>query len=85
MKINKYLLIFIFLILVAIIIMCCRTNLFFKNSLIPKKIYQTYKSKSSVPQKVFENIKKYGPEYDYEFFSDEDCVTFIKSIFHLEY
>lgn len=81
MKINKYLLIFIFLIIVSIIFILCRTKLFFKNSLIPKKIYQTYKSKSIVPQKVFENIKKYAPEYDYEFFNDKDCVTFIEKHF----
>jgi hypothetical protein len=80
MKTNKYLfsfLIFIFLALVYTISIYCTT----KNSFIPKKIYQTYKSKSSVPQKVFDNINKYAPEYEYEFFSDEDCVAFIKKHF----
>ena len=126
MKKNQYLLIFIFLILVSIILICSHNSsrirgcsceveyttqhktsdtaggtllplvdtspqylsespvtleLFFKNSTIPKKIYQTYKSKSSVPQKVFENIKKYATEYDYEFFSDEDCIAFIEKYF----
>ena len=83
MKINKYFLIFIFLIIctITIIILLLRTKLFFTHTIIPKKIYQTYKTKSLVPQKVFENIKKFAPEYEYEFFNDEDCINFIKSNF----
>jgi hypothetical protein len=81
MKLSKYLIIFVFFIICGTFIFLCSSKLFFKNEGIPKKIYQTYSSKSLVPQKVFDGIKKYAPDYEYEFFSDDDCVEFIKSNF----
>ena len=40
-------------------------------------IYQTYKDKSLVPQKVYDNIKKYAPGYKHIITDDEDNKKFI--------
>lgn len=48
---------------------------------IPKVLIQTYKSKNKVPQKVFDNIKKFASDYEYKFFEDQDCEEFIKNNF----
>jgi len=51
------------------------------NKTIPKIIYQTYSNKDKVPSIVFENIKKYADSYDYRFYNDDDCKTFLKTYF----
>lgn len=43
-----------------------------------KVLVQTYSSKSKVPDRVFENIKKYAPDYDYQFFDDTQALDFLK-------
>ena len=48
---------------------------------IPYILHQTYISKDSVPDYVFQNIKKYSPNYEYRFYNDSDCLEFIKSHF----
>ncbi len=50
-----------------------------KSNSIPKILIQTYKNKNKVPQKVFENIKKFASDYEYRFFEDQDCINFIKT------
>lgn len=45
---------------------------------IPKVIIQTYHDKSKIPQKVFENIKKFAPEYKHIIFDDDECIVFLK-------
>lgn len=50
-------------------------------SSIPKVIYQTYKNKSLVPQKIYDNIKKYAPEYKHIIYDDNECLNFIKKNF----
>ena len=45
---------------------------------IPKKIYMTYKSKSKIPQKVFDNLEKYAKNIPYEIFDDNDIQKFLK-------
>jgi mannosyltransferase OCH1-like enzyme len=52
-----------------------------KNESIPKILIQTYKNKNKVPQKVFDNIKKFASDYEYRFFEDKDCINFIKNNF----
>ena len=51
------------------------------NKTIPKIIYQTYINKDKVPSIVFENIKKYADSYEYHFYNDDDCKTFLKTYF----
>lgn len=46
---------------------------------IPKIIIQTYISRDKVPQKVFDNIKKFAPNYKHYFFSHDDRLKFIKN------
>jgi mannosyltransferase OCH1-like enzyme len=48
---------------------------------IPKKIFQTYKSKKNIPKIVFDNIDKYAKSYEYNFYNDEDCEAFLKKYF----
>lgn len=43
-----------------------------------KLLIQTYKNKDLVPDKVFNNIKEYLPDYNYIFFNDHDCKNFLK-------
>ena len=44
-------------------------------------IYQTYKNKDLIPQKVYDNIKKYAPEYKHIIYDDNECINFIKENF----
>lgn len=46
-------------------------------SSIPFVIIQTYSSKKQIPNKIFENIKKYAPEFEHLIFDDKDCIRFI--------
>ena len=45
---------------------------------IPKIVLQTYKDKSLISPKVYENIKKYGEGYEHIVYDDNDCLEFIK-------
>ena len=76
------LLAFIFLLILAVI---SKVNLykdgFEVQSKIPKIIMQTYIDRDKVPQKVFDNMKKYAPEYEYLFFNNEGCLRFLKEHF----
>ena len=58
------------------------------NSLIPKKIFQTWKSRY-VQESVYENnIKKLindNPEYDYYLFGDDECREYLKRFYSEEY
>ncbi len=51
---------------------------FDQDFIIPKVIYQTYISIDRVPQKVFNNLKKYSSNYDYQFYNDNDCLQFLE-------
>lgn len=48
------------------------------NKKIPKVIHMTYISYEQVPQKVWDNLKKFAPDYKILFYSDEACKEFIK-------
>jgi hypothetical protein len=54
--------------------------------LIPKKIFQTHKNLSHVLQKYklrtgYNSWNKYNNDYQYHFYSDEDCESFISNFF----
>lgn len=54
-----------------------------RESRIPKIIYQTWKTRD-IPcfmENYVESWKKWNPEYHYRFFSDSDCLTFLKEHF----
>ena len=55
--------------------------------LIPKKIYQTWKTKNVTPdmQENIGKIKKLNPEYTYTLYDDNDCRAFILAHFGIEY
>ena len=52
------------------------------NYYIPKKIYMTYKSKSKIPQKVFDNLEKYAKNIPYEIFDDNDIEKFLQKYYN---
>ena len=48
---------------------------------IPKVIIQTYYNKFKIPEKVFNNIKKFAPEYKHLIFDDNECIQFLNKYF----
>ena len=48
---------------------------------IQNTIIQTYYDKDKIPKKVFDNIKKFAPNYKHIIFDDDECVKFIKKYF----
>ena len=48
-------------------------------SLIPKKIFQSWKSKdlNDTMKKVVQKIKDMNPDYEYHFFDDNDCRKYL--------
>lgn len=56
-------------------------------SLIPKKIFQSWKTKN-LPPKIQENvqkIKELNPEYEYHLFDDNDCRELLRTYFGNNY
>ena len=50
--------------------------------MIPKIIHQTWRSESTIPEplkRCVSSIRKTYPNYDYKFYSDEDCRDYIKA------
>ena len=45
---------------------------------IPKKLIQTVKNKKEIPQKVFDNIKKYSNDYEHLLFDDYEVINFLR-------
>ena len=43
---------------------------------IPKVVIQTYYDKSKIPNKVYENIKKYASGYKHIIYDDNECIAF---------
>lgn len=48
---------------------------------IPNIIHQTYKKKSKIPKKVYDNVKSFAPEYEHRIYDDAECETFIATHF----
>ena len=44
-------------------------------------IHQTYFDKTKIPQDVYENIKKYAPEYEHVVYDDNDIIAFLQEYF----
>lgn len=51
----------------------------------PKVIYQTTKDKTRIPPKVYDQIKKYAPDYKHIVFDDEECVKFLTTYYGQQY
>ena len=52
---------------------------FQKKSLqIPKTIHLTHYDKNCIPKKVWENLNKFAPDYLIKYYSDKECITFLK-------
>jgi hypothetical protein len=49
-----------------------------KSNVIPKVIVSTYFNKKKIPKKVYNNIKKYAPNYRFLIFDDNDIIIFLK-------
>lgn len=77
--------IFFIIILIVIIIFLYSYNIkeSFINSeiIIPKVIISTYHTKKKIPSKVYNNIKKYAPNYKHIIFDDNDIVIFLKKYY----
>src|SRR5665647_135588 len=72
-------LIIIYLIYKIIVSKECNTNMPCKE--IPKIIFQTYHDKSKIPTKVYDNIKKYAPEYKHVVYDDNEIIQFLSKNF----
>ena len=55
------------------------------SSSIPLVIIQTYSSKKQIPKKIFENIKKFAPEFEHLIFDDKDCIGFLHKYYNDNY
>lgn len=74
----------IILIIIAAILLlpCCQVQESFEVQLkIPKTIIQTYYDIKKIPSKVYENIKKYAPEYQHFIYDLNDCKAFLEKEF----
>lgn len=56
-----------------------------KENKIPKHIYQCYKTRADVPDKIIDNIKKLNPDWEYHFYDDNMCLDFLKNNYGQEY
>ena len=54
------------------------------DKIVPKILVQTVSDKSRIPNKVFQNIKKYASDFKHVIFDDNECVDFIKSNYKRE-
>ena len=48
---------------------------------IPKVIISTYFDKSKIPQKVYDNIKEFAPNYKHIIYDDNEIVLFLKKYY----
>ena len=53
----------------------------YKSEKIPLIIFQTYHDKSKVPQMVYDNIRKYAPEYKHYIYDDNESINFLSYYF----
>jgi len=52
-----------------------------KEQFSDKFIFQTYSEKSKIPPDVYENIRRYAPEYTHKVYNDAECIAFLTSTF----
>ena len=56
----------------------CKGKIYVENSgSIPLVIIQTYSLKTQIPKKIFDNIKRFAPEFEHLIFDDRDCIRFL--------
>ena len=55
-----------------------------KELVTPRVIVQTYHVKSKIPSYVYENIKKYAPDYKHIIYDDAEAYTFIEKHFGID-
>lgn len=48
---------------------------------IPRTIIQSWKTKESVPARIFQQFDQYAPEYQYKFFNDSESIHFMQTNF----
>jgi mannosyltransferase OCH1-like enzyme len=65
-----------YIVITVIIFLCIMV---INKSDIPKVIHQTYHDKSKIPQKVYDNIQKYAPEYKHIIYNDQECINFLRT------
>ena len=51
------------------------------SKIIPNILFQTYYDKMKIPQYIFDNVKKYAPEYKYYIYDDKDAIKFLETYF----
>ena len=52
-----------------------------KSNQIPKTIVSTYFNKDKIPKKVYDNIKKYAPNYNFLIFDDNEIINFLQNYY----
>ena len=56
-------------------------NNLYKTEKIPLIIFQTYHNKKKIPTMIYNNIKKYAPEYAHYIYNDIDSINFLSYYF----
>tara|TARA_Y100000389_G_C17465466_1_gene525100 strand:+ start:969 stop:2732 length:1764 start_codon:yes stop_codon:yes gene_type:complete len=51
------------------------------NYKIPKVIRYTFTNKQSVPQEITDSLQKYASDYEIKFYSDNDCIYFLREYY----
>ena len=84
--IRIIILIILFIIIIIYFLRCLSFSESFKSYnldisqlIIPSNIYLTYRNRDCIPSKVFNNFKKYAPNYNIIFYDDIQCLEFIKN------
>ena len=50
-------------------------------ALIPRTLVQSWKSRDSVPSRVFDDVKHFAPGYEHVFLDDDDCMSFMQTYY----
>ena len=83
--ININIIFFLILFIFIITFFCCYNKkesfINYSENIIPKVIISTYHTKKKIPSKVYNNIKKYAPNYKYIIFDDNDIIIFLKKYY----
>ena len=49
--------------------------------LIPRTVVQSWKSRDTVPERVFQQFKRLAPKYKHVFLDDNDCMSFMQTYY----
>ena len=53
-------------------------------AVIPKILHLTHYNKESIPKKVWENLNMFAEDYDIKYYTDKDCIDFLKREYNEE-